>query len=97
MNSLPIVESEGTVICHGIITDITDRINAEKLNKSIDSIYLSVSNKWCSWNWRTVNFREACNIAVKAGKFRMAWLVGRCNTNQVVPVMVAGEDNGYLS
>jgi hypothetical protein len=41
-------------------------------------------------------FREACNIAVKAGKFRMAWLVGRCNTNQVVPVMVAGEDNGYL-
>jgi hypothetical protein len=41
-------------------------------------------------------FREACNIAV-AGKFRMAWIgVGRCNTNQVVPVMVAGEDNGYF-
>jgi len=30
VNSLPIIEPEGTVICHGIVTDITERKLAEK-------------------------------------------------------------------
>lgn len=30
VNSLPVVEPEGTVICHGIVTDITERKRAEK-------------------------------------------------------------------
>jgi hypothetical protein len=28
--NLPVVEPSGTVICHGIVTDITERIEAEQ-------------------------------------------------------------------
>jgi len=31
VNSLPLAEPEGTVICHGIVTDITDRKKAEQI------------------------------------------------------------------
>jgi hypothetical protein len=40
VNSLPVVELEGTVICHGIVTDITERLEAEQnCLKSIDCIH----------------------------------------------------------
>jgi PAS domain S-box-containing protein len=43
VNSLPVVEPEGTVICHGIITDITERKKAEealkKMHKKLESIF----------------------------------------------------------
>ncbi|TRX10957.1 PAS domain S-box protein [Flavobacterium gawalongense] len=101
MNSLPVVEPEGTVICHGIITDITERIGVEQKLIKANRLYLFISqiNQMIV---RTTDeqtlFREACSIAVELGKFRMAWigLVDE-NTKKIIPRMIAGEDNGYLS
>ncbi|MFV7235997.1 PAS domain S-box protein [Flavobacterium sp. ZB4R12] len=101
INSLPVVEPEGTVICHGIITDITERIGAEQKLIKANRLYLFISqiNQMIV---RTTDeqtlFREACSIAVELGKFRMAWigLVDE-NTKKIIPRMIAGEDNGYLS
>jgi PAS domain S-box-containing protein len=101
VNSLPVVEAEGTVICHGIITDITERIEArEKLIKA-NRLYLFISQI----NQMIVHaedeqqlFREACSIAVDIGKFKMVW-IGMIDkeTKKVIPVMIAGEDDGFLS
>lgn len=43
-------------------------------------------------------FREACDIAVGIGGFKMAW-IGKLNeqTGRVEAVVFAGEENGYLS
>ena len=43
VNSLPVVEPEGTVICHGIITDITERIVSEKKIIKANRLYLFIS------------------------------------------------------
>jgi len=43
-------------------------------------------------------YTEVCNIAVNVGQFRMAWIGLVDNqTNQLVPVITAGEETGYLS
>jgi PAS domain S-box-containing protein len=101
MNSLPVVEPGGTVVCHGIITDISERIVSEKKIIKANRLYLFISqiNQMIV---RTTEeetlFKEACDIAVNIGKFRMVW-VGLINkdTKEVIPTKVAGEDNGYLS
>jgi PAS domain S-box-containing protein len=101
VNSLPIVESEGTVICHGIITDITERVEAEQKLIKANRLYLFISqiNQMIV---RTTDeqtlFKEACTIAVDLGKFKLAWigLVDE-NTKKIVPRMIAGEESGYLS
>ena len=101
MNSLPVVEPEGTVICHGIITDITERVVAEQKLIKANRLYLFISqiNQMIV---RTTDeqtlFKEACTIAVELGKFRMAW-VGMINedTKNIIPVMIAGEDRDYFS
>lgn len=51
---------------------------------------------------RTANkeilFKEACNIAVEFGQFRMAWIgVIEETAKMVVPVAYAGEEKGYLT
>jgi PAS domain S-box-containing protein len=101
INSLPMVESEGTVICHGIITDVTERKDVEQKLIKANRLYLFISqiNQMIV---RTTDeqtlFKEACTIAVDLGKFRMAWigLVDE-NTKKIVPRMIAGKENGYLS
>ncbi|MDI6032929.1 PAS domain S-box protein [Flavobacterium sp. LB2P84] len=101
VNSLPVIEPEGTVICHGIITDVTERILAEQKIIKANRLYLFISqiNQMIV---RTTDeqtlFKEACTIAVDLGKFRMAW-VGMIDeeTKNIIPVMVAGEDREYLS
>ena len=101
MNSLPIVEPEGTVICHGIITDITERIESEKKIFKANRLYFFISqiNQMIvrTHNQETL-FRETCDIAVNLGKFKMAWigLINK-NTKDVVPIVISGEDDGYLS
>ncbi|MDP4285316.1 MAG: GAF domain-containing protein [Bacteroidota bacterium] len=43
-------------------------------------------------------FKEACNIAIGLGKFRMAWIgIVDEKTKKVIPVAHAGEEGGYLS
>ncbi|MES2806587.1 MAG: PAS domain S-box protein [Bacteroidota bacterium] len=101
VNSLPVIEPEGTVICHGIITDVTERILAEQKIIKANRLYLFISqiNQMIV---RTTDqetlFREACTIAVDLGKFRMAW-IGLIDesTHNVLPAMIAGDDNGYFS
>ncbi|SEA42198.1 PAS domain S-box-containing protein [Flavobacterium gillisiae] len=101
VNSLPVVEPSGTVICHGIVTDITERIDAEQKIIKANRLYLFISeiNQMIV---RTTDeetlFKEACAIAVETGKFKMAWigLVDEVN-NELVAAAVAGEDMGYLS
>jgi hypothetical protein len=36
---LPVVELEGTVICHGIVTDITERLEAEQKLLKVNRLY----------------------------------------------------------
>ncbi|MFV5688081.1 PAS domain S-box protein [Flavobacterium sp. ZT3R25] len=101
MNSLPVVEPEGTVICHGIITDITESVLAEQKLIKANRLYLFISqiNQMIV---RTTDeetlFSETCAIAVSLGKFKLAWIgMIDSETKKVVPVMFAGEDQGYLS
>ena len=101
VNSLPVLEPEGTVICHGIITDVTKRIEAEHKIEKANRLYFFISqiNQMIV---RTTDeqtlFREACDIAVNVGKFRMAWIgIIDETTKKVIPAMIAGEDRGYLS
>ncbi|MBC7844968.1 MAG: PAS domain S-box protein [Flavobacterium sp.] len=101
MNSLPVVEPEGTVICHGIITDITERIVSEKKIIKANRLYLFISQinqMIVRANDQETLFKEACDIAVYLGKFKLAW-IGMVNkdTKEVIPVMMAGEDREYLS
>ena len=101
VNSLPEVESEGTVICHGIITDITERVVAEKKLIKANRLYLFISQinqMIVRTTDEQILFKEACTIAVELGKFKLAWigLVDE-NTKKVVPRMIVGEDRGYLA
>lgn len=100
VNSLPVLEPEGTVICHGIVTDITDRIVAEQKIIKNNRLYLFISqiNQMIV---RTTDeetlFKEACKIAIDFGKFKMVW-IGKIikTTGKVKPVMMAGDDLGYI-
>lgn len=101
VNSLPVVEPGGTVICHGIITDITDRIEAEQKLIKANRLYLFISQinqMIVRTTDEKILFKEACDIAVNLGKFKMAW-IGMIDfaNKQLVPAMTAGEDSGYLS
>jgi PAS domain S-box-containing protein len=101
MNSLPLVESEGTVICHGIVTDITERVQEEQKLLKVSRLYLFISQinqLIVRATTEEMLFQEACTIAVDAGKLKMAWigLIDE-NSSKVVPVMISCEDSGYLS
>ncbi|HEY6143010.1 MAG TPA: PAS domain S-box protein [Flavobacterium sp.] len=101
MNSLPVVEPEGTVICHGIITDITEQILSEQKVIKANRLYLFISqiNQMIvrTTDKKTL-FRETCETAVNIGKFKLAWIgLIDLKTKEVTPTMHAGEDKGYLS
>ena len=100
VNSLPVVEPEGTVICHGIITDITEKIEAKQKLLKANRLYLFISQinqMIVRTNDQETLFRDACNIAVDLGNFKMAWigLIDSSNKN-IFPVMVAGNDQKYF-
>lgn len=101
VNSLPVVEPQGTIICHGIITDITSRVWADqKINKA-NRLYLFISQinqMIVRTTEKETLFKEACDIAVNIGKFKMAWIgIVDEESKNVIPAMIAGEENGYLS
>jgi PAS domain S-box-containing protein len=101
VHSLPTVDKEGSVTCHGVINDITTSIQAKDKISKANRLYLFISqiNQMIV---RAVNkedlFEEACNIAVNCGHFKMAWigLVDEVK-QQVLPVTIAGEDKNYHS
>ncbi|WPR71030.1 PAS domain S-box protein [Flavobacterium sp. NG2] len=100
VHSLPVLEPDGSVICHGIITDITQKVNATlKLEKSRRLYYFisQINQMIVQTTDQESLFRNACDIAVNIGKFKMA-CIGLLDhqTKHFVPVMSAGEDNGYI-
>ncbi|WP_418263234.1 PAS domain S-box protein [Flavobacterium faecale] len=99
VHSLPVVEPDGAVVCHGIITDISEKImDKQKLLKS-NRLYFFISQinqMIVQTKDEETLFRKACDIAVDLGGFKMA-CIGLLdeNTNKLVPVMSAGADDGY--
>ncbi|MGF2411364.1 PAS domain S-box protein [Ferruginibacter sp.] len=101
VNSLPVEESGGDVVCHGIIMDITERKSAEQKVIKANRLYFFISqiNQMIVRTTDEITlFNEVCRIAVELGKFRMAW-IGMIDeqTKKIIPVMHAGEESGYLS
>lgn len=101
VNSLPAVEAEGTVICHGITTDITDRIIAEQKIVKANRLYQFISQinqMIVRTKEEDTLFREACNIAVNIGKFKMVWVgILEKTTQKLKARMIAGEDHGFVA
>ncbi|MEC5166816.1 PAS domain S-box-containing protein [Flavobacterium sp. PL11] len=101
VNSLPIVEKEGTIICHGTVTDVTDRIHAEQKVARANRLYLfitQINQMIVRTKDQETLFADACSIAVNIGQFKMAWIgLVDADTHEVVPAMIAGDDNGYFT
>lgn len=101
VHSLPVIEQEGTVICHGIVTDVTYRIHAEQKIIRANRLYLFISqiNQMIvrTKDQKTL-FSGACSIAVTLGNFKMAWIgLVDSESNKVIPAMIAGDDSGYFT
>ena len=101
VNSLPSVELEGTIICHGIIMDITEEIEIETKLIKANRLYLFISQI----NQIIVRakdeeslFRETCDIAISIGQFKMAWIgIVDKTSGKIYPTMTSGEENNYLN
>lgn len=101
MSATAVPDSEGTIVNHGVITDVTSRITAEqKMNKAkrlyrfiscINQIIVRVKDE-------KQLFKEVCTAAVEEGKFEMSW-IGLIDevTQNVIPVSIGGDDKEYLS
>jgi PAS domain S-box-containing protein len=101
VNSLPVVEEDGAVVCHGTITDITKSIVAQEKVRKANWLYQFISQI----NQMIVRipdehslFQEVCTIAVECGHFKMSWIGLIDEESQTIkPAMIAGEDHEYLS
>ena len=84
----------------GSVVDITQRKNAELKVKRLNRIYAvlsSINSLIVRTQDRTELFREACQIAVTAGGFRLAWIgVVNEDRTQVNAVAWAGAGEDYL-
>ena len=80
--------------------DITDIRQAEKRIRHLNRMYLTLSHI----NQATVKqkdqlslFQDICNIIVRFGNFRMAWIGILDEEKRIIkPVAYSGEENGYL-
>lgn len=99
VNSLPVLESEGTVICHGITTDITERIEVKQKLLKVSRLYLFISQinqMIVRTKDQETLFKEACNIAVDIGEFKMAWLgLIDSNDKNIYPVIVTSKEKQH--
>ncbi len=85
----------------GFVKDITENKKAETKIIKANRLYSFISQM----NQMIVRvtdeeslFREACSIAVEVGKFKMSWFgIFNEETKNIDPVMVAGENRGYLT
>lgn len=85
----------------GFVKDVTENKKAEAKIIKANRLYSFISQM----NQMIVRvtdeeslFREACSIAVEVGKFEMSWFgIVNEKTKSVEPVMVAGENRGYLT
>ncbi len=84
-----------------IIRDVTERRQNETRIQLLNRLYATLSQinqTIVHVKDRDQLFREICEVAVKFGKFRMAWIGLVDEEDQLVkPVEFAGEEDGYLS
>jgi len=100
-HSMPEREEDGSIIWHGLITDINDRKKTDEKIKKASRIYVFISQI----NQAIIQIRdqkklleEVCQIAVEYGKFRMGWVgIVDEETKIVMPLTFAGFEEGYLS
>jgi PAS domain S-box-containing protein len=83
-----------------ILGNAAERKLAEKEIIKLGRLYqfISATNEMMlkAENSETI-FKEACQIAVKYGNFRMAWIgIYNSETKNVTPVAFAGNEDGYL-
>ncbi|GIZ08612.1 PAS domain S-box protein [Flavobacterium sp. UMI-01] len=99
VNSLPVVEPDGAVVCHGIITDITERVYGEQKLLKSNRLYLFISQinqMIVQTTKQEVLFNKACQIAVDFGKFKMACIGMLDKPSQIfVPVEIAKLDSDF--
>ena len=83
------------------LKDVSERKEAEEKILKANRLYLFISQinqMIVRTTDETTLFKEACDIAVNLGKFKMAWIGLIDNdTKSVIPVMHAGEEKEYLS
>lgn len=101
VNSIPTQETETDVVCHGVVSDITQRVETEQKMYKVKRLYRFISRI----NQIIVRakdeqqlFKEVCTAAVEIAKFKMAW-IGLIDeiTQNVIPVSMVGDDEQYLS
>lgn len=84
-----------------IVRDVTERRHAETRIQLLNRLYATLSQinqTIVHVKDRDQLFREICQVAIKFGHFRMAWIGLVDETDQTVkPVEFAGEENGYLT
>ena len=74
-NSMPVAQTDGTIIWHGIISDIQSRKVADQKIIKANRLYLFISqinHMIVRTTDETSLFKEACKIAVDCGKFGRA-------------------------
>lgn len=83
-----------------LVKDITQQKRAEEKLVRANRLYSflsSIDKMIVRTGTETVLFSEVCDIAVRIGKFKMAWVgLIREEEKQVVPFVHAGEEKGYL-
>lgn len=83
------------------LTDITERKAAEvriKYLSRIHAVLSGINSLIVRAKNRDELFREACNIAIEAGEFRMVMVVGvDRRTMKLIPVASAGEDEKFIT
>lgn len=100
VNSLPVREPAGTVICHGVITDITEKVITNHKVLKANRLYHFISHinqMIVRTKDKETLFKEACNIAVNLGKFKMVWIGLLDDNNTIVPQVIDGEYYEYLN
>ncbi|HEY4415348.1 MAG TPA: PAS domain S-box protein [Verrucomicrobiae bacterium] len=94
------VELPDGVAWLSFITDMTERKRAEEDIRRLNRLYAflsSINVLIVHESNRQQMFETVCDIAVRIGKFRMAWIGLVDEAAQILkPVAAAGELNGYL-
>jgi PAS domain S-box-containing protein len=92
---------DGSVTWYGFNTDITELKRVSENESKLNRIYSFISkiNELILYSTDEINlYKEACDIAIKYGEFKMAWVgVLNIETKGIVPIVHAGFEDNYLS